>query len=439
MNHGQSLLHKTKTPAKIKLGKNNSPPRYMINLNYEYRISPEPLQEETILRWLSVCKKVYNYCLAERKDWIKSRKSPVDQCSMVSEYVICAEAKYPDYYYQKRQLTGAKKTNPELKDVQSQVLQEVVGKVDKAFRAFQQRGYGFPRFRKKIRSMIFPQFKTNPIEGDFIKLPKIGVVPINLHRPIPDGFVIKQVQVVCKASGWYVVCTMQSEGNIPDPIPDLSYSSLGIDLGFSSLIATSKNEIIPRPKFLISLQSKLTSLQRELKNKIKGSKNWQLACREIAKFHEYIHRVRKDFHFKLSHYLCDQTKMLFLERIDFTSWGRGMLRKHSLDFGFGAFVDILEFVAKKRDVYLLKVNKDYTSQTCPNCNTLTGKKDLKERVHSCSECGFTIDRDVAAAMIVEQRGLIAVGQTVSQSVEDNGIGVVEKSTARATRKSRKSK
>ena len=116
-----------------------------------------------------------------------------------------------------------------------------------------------------------------------------------------------------------------------------------------------------------------------------------------------------------------------------------MLRKYSLDFAFGAFVEILTLVAKKRDVYLLKVDKDYTSQTCPNCNILTGKKDLKERIHSCPECGFTIDRDVAAAMVIEQRGLIAVGQTVSQSVEDHGIGAVEKSTARASLRSRKAK
>ena len=439
MNRRQSLLHKSEIYVILYLGTNLNSPKTMINLNYEYRIYAKPSQEETLLRWLFACRKVYNYCLAERKDWIKSRKSPIDQCSLVNEYIVPAETKYPDYYYQKRQLTEAKKTCPELKEVPSQVLQEVVGKVDKAFRAFHSRGYGFPRFRKRIRSIVFPQFKTNPITGNQIKLPKIGDIEINLHRPIPEGFVVKQVQVVNKASGWYAICTIESEGNIPDPIPDLSYSSLGIDLGFSSLIATSRNEIIDRPKFLISLQSKLTSLQRELKDKVKGSNNWKKACKRIAQLHEYIHRVRKDYHFKLSHYLCDQAKMIFIEAIDFKSWGRGMLRKHSLDFAFGAFVEILTLVAKKRDVYLLKVDKNYTSQTCPNCNTLTGKKDLKERTHSCPECGFTINRDVAAAMIIEQRGLTTVGQTVLQSVEENGIGAVEKSTARATQRSRKSK
>ncbi|MBE9221187.1 transposase [Cyanobacterium stanieri LEGE 03274] len=411
----------------------------MINLNFEYRIYPELLQEQTLLEWLFVCKKVYNYCLGERKDWMKSRKSWVDRCSLNREYIIPADTKYPDYYHQKRQLTEAKKTNPELKAVQSQVLQEVVGKVDKAFRAFHQRGIGYPRFRKKIRSMVFPQFKTCPIVGDKIKLPKIGSVKIILHRPIPEGFVVKQVQVVQKASGWYAICTIQSEGDIPNPIPDLSYSSLGIDLGFEKIIHTSKNESICRPRFLLDLQGQLKSLQRKLKNKEKSSANWLKVSRKIALLHEKIHRKRKQYHYELSHHLCNQAKMIFIEDISPKAWGKGLLRKHSLDFAFGAFMEILAHVAKKRDVYLLKVNKDYTSQTCPNCGTLTGKKPLNERVHHCSECGFTCDRDYASSLVIEQRGLIAVGQMVLQSVEDNGIGAVEKSTARATQRSRKAK
>lgn len=411
----------------------------MINLNYEYRIYPKPFQEQRLLEWLSVCRRVYNYCLRERKDWIKSRKYQVDRCSLEKEYIIPAKTPYPNYYYQKKQLTQAKKTNPQLKQVQSQVLQEVVGKVEKAFTAFHKRGHGFPRFRKRIKSLVFPQFKTNPIVGDVVKLPKIGEVEINLHRPIPEGFVVKQVQVVRKASGWYAICTVQSEGNIPDPIPDLSYSSLGIDLGFSKLLTTSRNESIDRPRFLLSLQSELKSLQRKLKKKVKGSENWKKACRRVALLHEKIHRTRKQYHYELSHYLCDQAKMIFIEDISPKAWGSGMLRKHSLDFAFGAFGEILAQVAKKRDVYLLKVDKDYTSQTCPNCNALTGKKELKERIHSCPECGYQCDRDYAAAQVVEQRGLIAVGQTVLQSVEDNGIGGLEQSKSRTTRRSRKVK
>jgi putative transposase len=409
----------------------------MINLNYEYRIKPTIDQELKLLEWLSICKKVYNFCLAQRKDWVKSRKSPTNQCSIFKEYIIPVDIPYPDYYYQKRQLTQAKKINPELKQVQSQVLQEVVGKVDKAFRAYHQRGYGFPRFRRKIRSMVFPQFKSSPLVTNAIKLPKIGAIEIVLHRPIPEGFVIKQVQVVKKASGWYAICTIQSVGDIPDPIPDKSYTSLGIDLGFSNLVTTSRNESIPRPKFLLDLQGKLRSLQRKLKNKVKGSKNWKKASHKVALLHEKISRKRKQYHYELSHHLCDQAKMIFIEDISPQAWGKGFLHKHSLDFAFGAFMEILTQVAKKRDVYLLKVDKDYTSQTCPQCGTLTGKKKLNERVHHCSECGYTCARDYAAAQIIEQRGLIAVGQTVSQSVEGSGIGGIDKSISRSVRGSRK--
>lgn len=61
----------------------------------------------------------------------------------------------------------------------------------------QEKQFGFPRFKKvgRYRSFVFPQFKSNPITGWQIKLPKIGKMPIVLHRAIPDGFVVKQVRV----------------------------------------------------------------------------------------------------------------------------------------------------------------------------------------------------------------------------------------------------
>jgi putative transposase len=76
---------------------------------------------------------------------------------------------------------------------------------------------------------------------------------------------------------------------------------------------------------------------------------------------------------------------------------------------WGSFLEILSWVCWKRGVYFAKVNPNGTSQTCPQCGTHTGKKKLSERVHVCHECGYTTDRDVAAAMVVEQRGLAAAG------------------------------
>ena len=97
--------------------------------------------------------------------------------------------------------------------------------------------------------------------------------------------------------------------------------------------------------------------------------------------------------------------MIFVEDINFNSWSKGMFCKQSLDMGIGQFFTILEYVCSQTDTYFAKVDKDYTSQICPNCGTHTGKKELDVRVHKCLECGYEQDRDVAASLIIKQRGL----------------------------------
>lgn len=103
--------------------------------------------------------------------------------------------------------------------------------------------------------------------------------------------------------------------------------------------------------------------------------------------------------------------MIFAEALNLKATSRGMLALHCLDAGWGGFLEILGWVCKKRGVYFAKVDANGTSQTCPNCGVHTGKKELSERVHHCDECGYATDRDVAVAIVVEQRRLTAVGQT----------------------------
>merc|ERR1712054_493803 len=115
-----------------------------LTLNYTYRIYPDNKQEAMLSEWLEICRRSYNYALRELKDWISSRKCLVDRCSLESEYIMAASYPFPGYHQQQNQLPKAKKVYPELAKVQ-----------------------------------------------------------INLHRPIPDGFVIKQVRVIKKAKGWF--------------------------------------------------------------------------------------------------------------------------------------------------------------------------------------------------------------------------------------------
>ncbi len=50
----------------------------------------------------------------------------IDRCSINLEYIMSPDIPFPGYMEQKRQLTQWKKTEPELKEVHSQVTQDVV-------------------------------------------------------------------------------------------------------------------------------------------------------------------------------------------------------------------------------------------------------------------------------------------------------------------------
>jgi putative transposase len=388
----------------------------MLTMTYEYKLQPTTEQMATIEQTLDVCRSVWNFALRQRKDWCNSRKSPVNACSISTEYIISADEPFPDYHKQAKQLTEAKKQYPQLKTVHSQVLQQTLRTLDRAWDDMRARGFGLPRFKNKyrMRSFVFPQLGKDLIRDNAIKLPQLGWVRWRQSRPIPEGFEVKQARIVRKASGYFVMLSLQLNVDVPSPMPH--GHPRGLDLGYDKFVATSDGEEIKRARFLKTLQRKLKLLQRRLKNKQKGSHNRHKLNQKIARLHQRISDTRKDWHFKLAHHLCDGAGMLFVEDINFVSWQRGMLSQHSADAGFGQFVNILEWVCFRRDVYFAKVNKNGTSQTCPNCGTYTGKKTLDIRFHHCHECQYTTTRDVAASQEVRNRGLSALGHSVLENV-----------------------
>jgi len=116
-----------------------------MNLTFEYKIEPTIKQVLLMEKWLEICRQTYNYALAERRDWIRSRKCEVNSCSIHSEYIIPANAPKITYASQCKSLTQAKKNYPALTIVYSQVLQQVLNTVEKAFVGMWEQGRGFPQ------------------------------------------------------------------------------------------------------------------------------------------------------------------------------------------------------------------------------------------------------------------------------------------------------
>jgi len=384
----------------------------VLNLTYEFKLKPTTAQVPIFEDWLEQCRRVYNYALAERKDWFKSRSCQINACSLRSEYIIPADKPRPTYVSQCKGLTQARATIPTLKAVQVHVLQQTLKRLERAFVSMWEQKHGFPRFKKvgAMRSFVFPQMGVEPIKNSAVKLPKIGWVKFRQSRLIPHGAALKQVRLVRRISGWYAMLTLQWDVSIPDVVPH--GNPIGIDVGLTNFIATSNGLLTKRQRFFVDAERQLKLLQQCVSRKRIGSNNWKKAQKKVALLHEYVANCRKDWHRKLSHQICNDAGMVFVEDLNLVGLSRGMLGQHCLDAAFGQFFTILEQTCFKRGVYFQKVDAKKTSQICPNCGTETGKKELSERTHSCSNCGYTTDRDVAAAQVVLQRGLAAVGHTV---------------------------
>ena len=301
-------------------------------------------------------------------------------------------------------MTSAKKENPELKKVQSQVLQSTLKRLDKSWIDFFDKKHpmGLPRYKQSNQfksaegtrpqvldlksreraSFTYPQIKESDFKGNKVRLPKIGWIKFKKSREFATGLTPKQLRVVKKAIGYFIQIILVSKENVPDIMP--GETSLGIDAGISSFVATSDGELIKTPLFVQKAASKLQSLQRKLKHKIRGSNNWLKLQEKIAKLHFIVTSRRTDWLFKLAHQLCDKADNIFVEALDFRAWQKGLFGKQINNSAIGKFINqILPFVCFKRGVYYLKIDKNYTSQICPECGINTGKKALNQRVHRC--------------------------------------------------------
>ena len=397
----------------------------MLNMTWEFKLEPTAEQVSDIEHILDLCRKVWNFALQERKDWLDSRKSPVNACSIRQEFILPVDTPFPSYHAQAKGLTKAKGDLPRLKTVNAQVLQQVLRRLDGAWESWRLKRSGFPRFKKsnRMRSFVFPQMLKHCMSGEGIKLPQLGLIRVRWSRQIPDLFEVKQARIVRKASGYFVLLSLQADVDVPATMPH--GHPVGIDVGLEYFLSTSDGEQVKRPRFFNELHRKLTLLQRRLKTKQKGSGNWLKLQRKIGRVHQRIADTRKDWHFKLAHHLCDGAGMMFVEDLDFRIMAKGMLGKHTLDAGLGQFTNqILPWVCFKRDVFYGKVDARGTSQTCPDCGAEV-RKDLSTRIHHCHHCGSIKPRDVAAAQVIRTRGQRGIENACG--VDAAGAGVTQSS------------
>ncbi len=301
--------------------------------NYQYRLKPTTEQKLILNDWLRLCRYWYNRQLGERFDWWERNRSYTDRCSLVCHLPELKDK--PDYYSQKKQLPVIKEDlvqvdwSGELLDftsVPSQTLQEVCKRVKLAFNRFVSgdgngKRSGKPRFKNtaRFRSMVFEGVKLHScsVGGKFLylSLPKLGLIKARHHRPIPDGAILKSVQLIKKADGWYINLRLQ-DNSVPDFKPDITPSwdnSLGMDavLHEDDYLATSEGFKLPSLKSFRKSQKKLAKVSKRKSTKKKGSKARRQLAKGEALLHQRIARARKDHAYKTAQKLLETGKKVF--------------------------------------------------------------------------------------------------------------------------------
>jgi len=367
---------------------------------YKFRLYPTRKQEEKLFWTLARCRELYNAAISERKD----------------AYRIAGKS--ISYYEQKRDLPEIKDLRPEYNDIHSQVLQDVLLRLKRAFDRFFERVKngekpGYPRFqgRNRYDSFTYPQSGFT-LEEKHVTLSKIGAIKVKVHRRVEGT--IKTCTIKHESGQWYVI--FSCEVNQPEPLP-MSYEDVGIDLGITHFAALSNGTFIQSPRHYRKVEKKLKKLQEALSRKQRGSHRRKRAVQAIAKAHRKVRNQRRDFAHKASRTLVNRYQVIVLEELQTKNLVRrpkpkqdeqtgqylpngaaakGGLNKSLADAGWSMFTEMLQVKAAWAGRVLTFVDPKYTSQVCSNCGVVK-PKTLEERWHSC-ECGCELDRDTNAAI-----------------------------------------
>jgi putative transposase len=391
-------------------------------LTYCYRIKPNAKQEATMLYTLELLRRHWNYCLSQRLDWLRRTRCQIDRCSMSGEPIGEIPSKV-DYYTQQSDLKQTKVLFPDYKNIWSESQQVNLQRLNKAWERWLfpdksgKRG-GRPKFKKvgELRSFVYPRINCPKagatLSNGVLKLSKIGEMPVIMHRPILNGFTLKTCTIIHKADGWYCSVSIQDE-TVPEskPLDDVK-TAVGIDVGLKEFLTTSEGETVPVQQAYRKTQFHLARQQRKLARKEKGSNRSNKQKNKIARIHQRIGRIRENFHYNTAHRLVKHYDLIAVEDLNIKGLARTRLSKSILDAAWGRFITILDAVAVKCGVRVVKVSPHGTSQNCSSCGAKV-PKTLSIRLHECHKCGLQMDRDENAARNILDRALNEVGLILS--------------------------
>lgn len=363
-----------------------------MNKAYKFRTMPNAEQQELFAKTIGCARFVYNRLLADKIAYYKE----------TGKMLHNTPAQYKNEF-------------PFLREVDSMALCNAQLQVQAAYKNFfRDKSIGFPKFRSKKSSR--KAYTTNCINGNiavagnFLKLPKMGLVRVKFHRQIPATHHIKSVTFSQDPSGKYYVSVL-TEYEAVEPERTLNTDkALGLDYSSPHFYVDSQGTEADMPHFYRQSEQRLAMEQRKLSKMLKGGSNYQKQKLRVAIVYEKVRNQRKDWQHKRSRELADKWDIVCVENINYKGMSGSLrLGKATMDNGFGQFRTFLAYKLAEQGKKLITIDKWFpSSKLCRHCGYINDGLSLSERVWVCPSCGKTILRDVNAAINIRDTGVAQI-------------------------------
>lgn len=304
----------------------------------------------------------------------------------------------------RKHLNSIKKAEfPWMLEVTKVAPQQAIKNLGTAFKRFFNKQGNYPKFKKKG---IHDSFRADngpasvgadaaQINNKKIKLPKIGWV--RLKENLRYSGQVKSVVISKRANRWYAAISVDAF-NLPHVRKNKG--TVGVDLGITTLATLSNGKQIKGPRAHKKLLSKIKRHSKQLSRKKKGSINYNKAKQKLSKIHAKVRDIRIDNLHKLTTNLVLNFDYIGIEDLNVKGMASNRkLARHVMDSSFYEFRRQLEYKGKWYHSNIIVVNRFFpSSKLCSVCYSANKDLKLKDRNWQCNVCNTKHDRDINAAI-----------------------------------------